>query len=101
MGTLHGRVRGDELGFDADRVAIGGDGAGGNLAAAATLKCRELGLPLHAQLPIYPPCDFDRTRPSCMENADGPLLRVAGMARPTSSTARTPINCGAIRSSRC
>ena len=29
---------------------------------------------------VYPSCDFDRTRPSYAENANGPLLKVAGMA---------------------
>lgn len=72
--------RAAELGFDRARVAIGGDSAGGNLAAATALKCREVGLPLNAQLLIYPACDFDRTRQSYVENAEGPLLRVAGMA---------------------
>lgn len=32
------------------------------------------------QLLIYPACDFDRSRPSYTENAEGPLLKVAGMA---------------------
>ena len=68
------------LGIDPDRIAIGGDSAGGNLAAATALKCRELDLPLRAQMLVYPSCDFDRTRPSYAENANGPLLKVAGMA---------------------
>lgn len=68
------------LRFDGTRVAIGGDSAGANLAAAVALKCRELTIPLTAQLLIYPPTDFDRTRPSYRENHDGPLLRVSGMA---------------------
>ena len=67
------------LGIDPARIAIGGDSAGGNLAAAAALACRDAGVPLLAQLLIYPACDFDRTRPSYVENAEGPLLRVANM----------------------
>ncbi|SNR81275.1 alpha/beta hydrolase [Puniceibacterium sediminis] len=70
-----------DLGIDPARLAIGGDSAGGNLAAAVALKAREEGLALKAQLLIYPACDFDRTRPSYVENAEGPLLKVAGMAR--------------------
>lgn len=69
----------DMLGIDPAHIAIGGDSAGGNLAAAAALTCRDEGLPLSAQLLIYPACDFDRTRPSYIENAEGPLLRVATM----------------------
>lgn len=68
------------LGIDPARIAIGGDSAGGNLAAAAALTCRDEGVALNAQLLIYPACDFDRTRPSYSENSEGPLLKVAGMA---------------------
>lgn len=69
-----------DLGIDPARIAIGGDSAGGNLAAAVALSCRDEGIPLAAQLLIYPACDFDRSRPSYEENAEGPLLKVAGMA---------------------
>ncbi|MBO6560170.1 MAG: alpha/beta hydrolase fold domain-containing protein [Nisaea sp.] len=68
------------LGIDPARLAVGGDSAGGNLAAVTALKGREIGLPLRAQMLVYPVCDFDRSRPSYSENANGPLLRVAGMA---------------------
>lgn len=68
------------LGLDPGRIAIGGDSAGGNLAAVTALTARDEGLSLAAQLLIYPSCDFDHTRPSCVENAEGPLLRVSGMA---------------------
>ncbi|WP_375689883.1 alpha/beta hydrolase fold domain-containing protein [Pseudooceanicola sp. LIPI14-2-Ac024] len=70
----------DTLGIDPKRIAIGGDSAGGNLAAAVAVTCRDEGVPLYAQLLIYPACDFDRSRPSYAENAEGPLLKVAGMA---------------------
>lgn len=66
-------------GVDPSRLAVGGDSAGGNLAAAAALAARDEGLPLRAQLLIYPACDFDMTRPSYAQNAEGPLLKVAGM----------------------
>ncbi|MBB95774.1 MAG: lipase [Rhodobacteraceae bacterium] len=69
----------DELGIDPGKIAIGGDSAGGNLAAAVALACRDEGVPLSGQLLIYPACDFDRTRPSYIENAEGPLLKVATM----------------------
>ena len=48
------------FGVDPDRIAILGDSAGGNLAAGAALLARDAGLPLAAQLLIYPALD-DRT----------------------------------------
>lgn len=40
-----------------ERVAVGGDSSGGNLAAAVALKARDLGVELAAQLLIYPAVD--------------------------------------------
>jgi acetyl esterase len=37
-----------------DRVAVGGDSAGGNLAAAVALRCRDHGVALAHQLLVYP-----------------------------------------------
>jgi acetyl esterase len=52
-----------ELGADPARVAVGGDSAGGNLAAVASqLTARER--PPFAQLLIYPPTDSETERPS-------------------------------------
>ena len=51
-----------DLGGDARRVVVGGDSAGGNLAAVATLMARDrAGRPLAAQVLIYPVIapDFD------------------------------------------
>ena len=70
-----------DLGIDASRIAVGGDSAGGNLGAALAIWARDTTLPVAAQLLIYPACDFDRSRPSYEENAEGPLLKVAGMAQ--------------------
>lgn len=48
----------DEIGVDPDRLAVGGDSAGGNLAAAVTLLARADGGPrLVAQLLVYPNTD--------------------------------------------
>jgi acetyl esterase len=52
----------DAFGGDAGRVIVGGDSAGGNLAAVAALMARDRGAPaLAAQLLIYPmmTADFD------------------------------------------
>lgn len=44
----------DRLGGNAKRFAVGGDSAGGNLAAAVALACRDAGIALAAQLLVYP-----------------------------------------------
>ncbi len=67
------------LGIARDAVAIGGDSAGGNLAAAVTLVLRGSAYPLRAQLLIYPAVSFNTDRPSHRENANGPLVTVASM----------------------
>lgn len=60
---------------DADRIAIGGDSAGGNLAAAVALMARERGGPtLRHQMLVYPVTDYTFDTPSYAENAEGYLL---------------------------
>ena len=48
------------LGFAPDRIAVLGDSAGGNLSAGIALRARDAGIPLLAQVLIYPALD-DRT----------------------------------------
>ncbi|MBT6274922.1 MAG: alpha/beta hydrolase [Chromatiales bacterium] len=49
----------DELGIDAAKIAVGGDSAGGNLAAVTTLMARDAGGPsLVFQLLVYPVTDY-------------------------------------------
>ena len=65
----------DKLGIDAQRLAVGGDSAGGNLAAVVALAARDAGdLPLRFQLLIYPATDMRRTADSHERNGDGYLL---------------------------
>ena len=69
----------DELGIDADRIAIGGDSAGGNLSAVTTVRTRN-DLNLAAQLLIYPVTLYhDPLLPSHVENAEGYMLTIAAM----------------------
>lgn len=48
------RSHADALGLDGERVAVGGDSAGGKLAAVCALMARDAGEPLSLQLLIYP-----------------------------------------------
>ena len=59
------------LGADPARVAVGGDSAGGNLAAVVALRARDWGLPLALQLLVYPVMDHRFDRPSYREFASG------------------------------
>jgi acetyl esterase len=64
-----------ELGADPDRLAVGGASAGGNLAAVAALKARDLGGPvIAAQALIYPITDHRFDTPSYQRFAAGPLV---------------------------
>jgi len=67
-----------ELGIDPARIAVGGDSAGGNLAAALCLHRRDEGSPLPVtQVLAYPAVDGTFTTPSWTEFADAPLLSTA------------------------
>lgn len=50
------------LGRHTLRLAVGGDSAGGNLAAAVALACRDQGIALAAQLLLYPATDLLRLK---------------------------------------
>ncbi|MFY8195593.1 MAG: chloramphenicol hydrolase [Novosphingobium sp.] len=69
-----------DLGIDPARLAVAGDSAGGNLAAAVALRLRDAkGPALVHQLLIYPVTDADFTRPSFVENAEGYFLTTRAM----------------------
>ena len=66
----HGRT----LGLDTTRLAVGGDSAGGTLAAVCTLMARDAGLPLCLQLLFYPGCIARQDTASHHTYADGFML---------------------------
>jgi len=64
----------------ARRLAVGGDSAGGNLAAVVCLLARERGGPeIALQALVYPVTDLAMDQPSYAENADGFFLTAAAM----------------------
>jgi acetyl esterase len=64
-----------ELGIDASRLSVGGDSAGGNLAAVVALAARDGDGPkIAGQLLIYPATEARRTHPSQSEPNTAILL---------------------------
>jgi acetyl esterase len=69
-----------ELGVDTDRIAVGGDSAGGNLAAVLALMSRDGTLPrVIYQLLLYPAVDLAATAQSYGEPTDGMTITPATM----------------------
>ena len=66
--------QGQTLGADPERLAVGGDSAGGTLAAASAILARDAGLPLALQLLIYPGCAPHQDTPSHATFARGLVL---------------------------
>ena len=66
------------LNVDANRIAVGGDSAGGNLAAVVALQAKEL---LCFQLLIYPATDQRMKTGSLTRNGEGYLLTLPLMER--------------------
>lgn len=63
-----------ELGMDASRLVVGGDSAGGNLAAVVAIHAREAGPKVAGQVLIYPATDFAMSHPSHSEPETSALL---------------------------
>ncbi|MDP1795862.1 MAG: alpha/beta hydrolase [Planctomycetaceae bacterium] len=73
-------ANGPQWDVDPSRLAVAGDSAGGNLAAAVCLMARDRdGPPIRQQILAYPITDCDFTRPSYHENADGYFLTASQM----------------------
>ena len=62
------------LGLDARHLAVGGDSAGGTLAAMCALLARDAGLPLALQLLFYPGCAAHQDTASHRRFAKGFVL---------------------------
>jgi acetyl esterase len=83
-----------ELGINPDRIAVGGDSAGGNLAA---IVAQQRPVPLVYQMLIYPATDMTASFPSHTENEAGPVLTKQAMEwfighyMPASADKRDPL----------
>jgi len=64
----------DDKGLDGTRLAIGGDSAGGTLAAACAIQARDMALPLELQLLFYPGCAPRQDSASHRRFAEGLVL---------------------------
>ena len=63
-----------ELKIDKDRLAVGGDSAGGNLAAIVSINARTAGPKISGQVLIYPATVFSMRHPSHSEPETDALL---------------------------
>jgi acetyl esterase len=78
--TVYVAAHAEEFNADADRLAVGGDSAGGNLAAVVSQMARDRGGPaIKFQLLVYPATDFNFETASYRDNAEGYLLTVDAM----------------------
>jgi len=69
-----------ERGIDPNRIAVGGDSAGGNMTAVTALRMREMNGPKIAlQLLVYPECKVPFETQSGAENCTGLYLETQGV----------------------
>jgi acetyl esterase len=78
--TRWARAQAATLGIDPARIAVGGDSAGGNLAAVVAIVERDAGTPPAYQLLIYPATDMRAVAPSHRANGQGYLLTADSIA---------------------
>ncbi len=70
--TLWAAENAASLGGDPRKIAVGGDSAGGNLAAVVSLMARDRGTPfIGLQILVYPVTNWSYDTKSYRENADG------------------------------
>lgn len=70
-------ANGESHGVDTSRLAVGGDSAGGTLAAVCAVLARDVGLRLALQLLFYPGCAAHQDTPSHREFSHGLVLEAA------------------------
>jgi acetyl esterase len=73
-------IYGSDLGVDPSHLAVAGDSAGGNIAAATCLLAKDRSGPaIDFQLLVYPALDHRYGHQSCIDNADGYFLTMDSM----------------------
>lgn len=88
----------ETLGIDARRVAVGGDSAGGALAATVAQRARhEDGIELCGQMLIYPVADVACARPSTSAFVDVPPFKAASLASLWDVYFKDPLAAGVPR----
>jgi acetyl esterase len=103
--TAHVAAHGQSLGVDPTRLAVVGDGAGGNMAAAvALLALQRRGPKIDLQILFYPITDADFGTSSYRTFADGPWLTKSAMERfwdayLPDAASRTEITAAPLRAS--
>jgi acetyl esterase len=80
----------DEIGADPERIAVGGDSAGGNLAATVALAAARDAVPLKWQLLVYPVADGAHDTESMRLFSEGFYLTRDFIDRADASYPRTP-----------
>lgn len=75
---LHANAK--RLGLDAQRIAIGGDSAGGTLSIATALMARDANIDLSLQMLFYPGCASHQDSASHQTYGHGFLLEAPGIA---------------------
>jgi acetyl esterase/lipase len=88
----------DELGIDKNRLAVGGDSAGGGLAAGIAQRAlQEDGIALCGQLLIYPAVDLGCKRPSVTAYSNVPPFKDASTTAIAETYLGRPLSAGVPR----